>query len=72
MSLALNGGGDGSPYDVDFLDASPPLSFTFYRASLGALLPGGAPTSGGTFVTVSGGGLTAENASSVRCRRARL
>jgi hypothetical protein len=46
---------DGAATDVDFVDAVPPLTFAYYRSTFDELLPAGAPTTGGTAVTVGGG-----------------
>ena len=60
MSVALNGGADATPSDVDFVGRSPiPAGFLYYRITLLAVQPSGGPVHGGTYVTLDGAGFSA-------------
>ena len=73
VSVALNGGNDGTDDDVDFVDrvasrsfvpfdavrVAEPIQFVYYHVQIVALTPGGAPIHGGTFITLAGSGFRA-------------
>jgi len=56
VRVALNGGGDATLHDVDFVPRVPPASFQYYRNELLSTWPTGGPTEGGTLVTLQGSG----------------
>lgn len=56
VRVALNGGGDATPEDVDFVRGMPPASFQYYRNELLSVWPTGGPTEGGTLITLQGSG----------------
>ena len=62
MTIALNGGSDGTPDDVDFIGRRDPdgtlypLNFIYYHVQMAALTPSGSPIHGGTYITLFGAG----------------
>ena len=56
VRVALSGGSDATPDDVDFVRGAPPASFQYYRNELLSTWPTGGPTEGGTLITLQGSG----------------